>query len=168
MSHCPERLNSAVACSVQACLHLCARTGASFLPFFPLPPSFLARAGMKAVAQVFSSGPPPIPGNMGLTSEFGIVHASDDLTDFHNVSRHQAIWRAQVEEAASIKSVIQAVTSHTGRDYFTTEVSAHPASASAAAPATLAVPRGSRPPSRLPPPPSPFPHRRPTPCSPSA
>lgn len=81
----------------------------------------LTKRGMQFIAQVFSSGPPPIPDNIpGAISACGIVHPADNLlTDTHNVGRHCAIWAAQVREAMHIKHVLRSITSHTGRDYFT-------------------------------------------------
>jgi len=75
---------------------------------------------MQLIAQVFSTGPPPIPGNMGLTSSFGIEHPKDPENG-HDVIAHQKIWAGQVLEAAQLKAsgVLRSVTSHTGRDYFT-------------------------------------------------
>lgn len=45
----------------------------------------------------------------------------DDTVDFHNVKAHQAVWRGQIAEIEAIRDVVHAVTSHTGRDYFTQE-----------------------------------------------
>ena len=81
----------------------------------------LESRGLQFIAQVFSSGPPPIPDNTpGAVSACGIEHPKDNLTgDTHNVGRHCAIWAAQVREALHLKRVLRSITSHTGRDYFT-------------------------------------------------
>jgi sugar phosphate isomerase/epimerase len=83
--------------------------------------AMLAEKGMGAVIQVFTSGPPPTPGNLDFPSQFGVEHLKDDVENFHNVARHKAVWRAQVEEITHFRSVVLSVTSHTGRDYFTAE-----------------------------------------------
>lgn len=77
--------------------------------------------GMQFIAQIFSSGPPPIPDNIpGAVSACGIEHPKDNLkSDTHNVKRHCAVWAAQVREAMHLKRVLRSITSHTGRDYFT-------------------------------------------------
>jgi hypothetical protein len=76
---------------------------------------------LKYIAQVFTSSVPPIPGNMGVASEFGIEHLADNLADNHDVERHEKIFEAQLREVLHLLPIIQSVTSHTGKDYFTTE-----------------------------------------------
>jgi hypothetical protein len=81
--------------------------------------ALLQEQGLLWVAQVFSSGPPPIPGNEGLTSEHAdVVHEADPAAT-HDVKAHTRIWAAQVLEAKRLGDVLQSITSHTGRDYFT-------------------------------------------------
>lgn len=80
----------------------------------------LLKRNMQYIAQVFSAGVPPIPCNMGLTSDFGIEHPKDP-EDGHDVKAHQGIWAGQILEAKQLQAsgVLRSVTSHTGRDYFT-------------------------------------------------
>ena len=73
---------------------------------------------MTFIAQVFSSGGPPTPGNLGIASEFGISHPKDSA-DTRDVAAHKAVWGAQVHECARLRAVLQSVNSHTGKDYFT-------------------------------------------------
>ena len=74
--------------------------------------------GMLYIAQVFSSGAPPTPGNLGIASEFGIEHLADNKENTRDVARHQAVWGAQVRECAKLGAVLHSVNSHTGKDYF--------------------------------------------------
>lgn len=73
---------------------------------------------MTFIAQVFSSGGPPTPGNLDIASEFGISHPKDSA-DTRDVATHKAVWGAQVRECARLRAVLQSVNSHTGKDYFT-------------------------------------------------
>ncbi len=76
--------------------------------------------GLQWIAQVFSSGVPPIPGNLGVASEFGIEHPSDaTASGTHDVAHHKKIWTAQVQEAAKLRPILRSITSHTGKDYYT-------------------------------------------------
>ena len=81
----------------------------------------LESRGLQFIAQIFSSGPPPVPDNTpGAVSACGIEHPKDNLvSDTHNVARHCAVWAAQVHESLHLKRVLRSITSHTGRDYFT-------------------------------------------------
>ena len=74
--------------------------------------------GMLYIAQVFSSGAPPTPGNLGIASEFGIEHLADNKENTRDVARHQAVWGAQVRECAKLGAVLHSVNSHSGKDYF--------------------------------------------------
>ena len=85
--------------------------------------ALLAAKRMKFVAQIFSSGAqpaggPPTPGNLGISSQLGIEHVKDP-EDSRDVKAYCAIWAAQLRECAALSSVLHAVTSHTGKDYFT-------------------------------------------------
>ena len=85
--------------------------------------ALLAAKGMRFVAQIFSSGAkptggPPTPGNLGIASQFGIGHAADP-EESRDVAAYCAIWAAQLRECAELRAVLHAVTSHTGKDYFT-------------------------------------------------
>jgi len=79
----------------------------------------LEEEGMLFIAQVFSSGAPPTPGNLNVTSEFGLEHLPDNKDDTRDVARHKAVWGQQVLECAKIRHVLHSVNSHTGKDYFT-------------------------------------------------
>jgi hypothetical protein len=79
--------------------------------------SLLASRGFLCIAQVFSSGGPPTPGNLGIASEFGIAHPKDSA-DTRCVATHKAVWGAQVQECARLGAVLHSVNSHTGKDYF--------------------------------------------------
>ena len=83
-------------------------------PFLAL----LRDAGMLYIAQVFSSGAPPTPGNLGIPSTSGISHPADSSASTRDVARHKAVWEGQVRECALLKEVLYAVNSHTGKDYF--------------------------------------------------
>eukprot|EP00051_Salpingoeca_urceolata_P028515 m.487245 g.487245 ORF g.487245 m.487245 type:complete len:326 (-) comp24907_c0_seq1:189-1166(-) len=76
--------------------------------------------GLQWIAQIFSSGPPPTPGNLDRTSEFGIKHEKDPA-DTRDVAAHQRIWAAQVDECLKLKDILRSINSHTGRDYFTND-----------------------------------------------
>lgn len=76
-------------------------------------------AGLEWIAMVFSCGAAPTPGNLGLTSDFGIEHLKDS-EEPHDVARHKAVWAAQIDEAVALKPILRQITSHTGKDYFTT------------------------------------------------
>ena len=82
--------------------------------------ALMASLGMTFIAQVFSSGGPPTPGNLKIASEFGIEHAAD-AADTRDVATHKAVWGAQVQECARLRAVLHSVNSHTGKDYFTPE-----------------------------------------------
>ena len=82
--------------------------------------ALMVAQGMTFIAQVFSSGGPPTPGNLKIASEFGIEHAAD-AADTRDVATHKAVWGAQVQECARLRAVLHSVNSHTGKDYFTPE-----------------------------------------------
>ena len=82
--------------------------------------ALMTSLGMTFIAQVFSSGGPPTPGNLGIASEFGIAHPADAAAT-RDVATHKAVWGAQVQECARLRAVLQSVNSHTGKDYFTSE-----------------------------------------------
>jgi sugar phosphate isomerase/epimerase len=87
--------------------------------------ALLKEKGMLAIAMIFSSGAspcggPPTPGNLNVPSEFGIPHPVDPA-DGHDVETHCAIWEGQAKECLQIQSVLHAVTSHTGKDYYSNE-----------------------------------------------
>ena len=79
----------------------------------------LEEEGMLFIAQVFSSGAPPTPGNLSVPSEFGLEHLPDNSDNTRDVARHKAVWGQQVQECAKIRHVLHSVNSHTGKDYFT-------------------------------------------------
>jgi sugar phosphate isomerase/epimerase len=84
--------------------------------------ALLKEKGLLAIAMIFSSGAsptggPPTPGNLNIPSDFGILHPKDPV-DGHDVDKHCAIWEGQAKECLEIKSVLHAVTSHTGKDYY--------------------------------------------------
>ena len=80
--------------------------------------ALLASRNMLCITQVFSSGGPPTPGNLGIASEYGIVHPKDSA-DTRCVATHKAVWGAQIQESARLGAVVHSVNSHTGKDYFT-------------------------------------------------
>ncbi len=80
--------------------------------------ALLAAHNATFIAQVFSSGAPPTPGNLGIASEYGITHLPDSA-DTRDIGRHKAVWEAQVQECAKLQAVLSSVNSHTGKDYFT-------------------------------------------------
>jgi hypothetical protein len=80
--------------------------------------ALLASKGMLCIAQVFSSGGPPTPGNLGIASEFGLEHPKDSANT-RCIATHKAVWGAQVQECARLGAVLHSVNSHTGKDYFT-------------------------------------------------
>ena len=80
--------------------------------------ALLASLDMTFIAQVFSSGGPPTPGNLGIASEFGLEHVPDSK-DTRCIATHKAVWGQQVQECARIRQVLHSVNSHTGKDYFT-------------------------------------------------
>ena len=80
---------------------------------------------MLCVLQIFSSGAhptggPPTPGNLRIASQHGIVHEADPA-DGHDVAAHVRIWTAQAEECLKLQSSLHAVTSHTGKDFYSAE-----------------------------------------------
>jgi len=79
----------------------------------------LEEAGLLWIAMVFSCGLAPTPGNLGLKSEVGLEHPADNADAPHDVERHKAVWGGQVLEALRLRPVLHAITSHTGKDYFT-------------------------------------------------
>lgn len=81
--------------------------------------SLLEREAMLCITQVFSSGSPPTPGNMGLSSTAGIPHPSDaSFSGTRDVKGHCAVWGGQVRESARLGATLRSVNSHTGKDYF--------------------------------------------------
>ena len=85
--------------------------------------ALLESKGLRFVAQIFSSGAkpsggPPTPGNLGIASQLGIEHPPDPENG-RDVAAFCAIWAAQLRECAALRGVLHAVTSHTGKDYFT-------------------------------------------------
>ena len=80
--------------------------------------SDLKARGLLWVADVFTSAPPPCPGNLGIVSEFGILHPKDSA-DTRDVGAHKAQFEAQCLEALQLRSVLRSINSHTGRDFFT-------------------------------------------------
>ena len=80
----------------------------------------LKSEGLVFIAQVFSSGAPPTPGNLGIPSAFGIAHPKDSSST-RDVATHKAVWEGQVRECAQLREVLHSVNSHTGKDYFSAE-----------------------------------------------
>ena len=80
----------------------------------------LIATNTRCIAGVFSSGSPPIPGNLGITSLRGINHIGDaDLKGTRDAAGHFTIWSAQVREALAMGGgVIAGINSHSGKDYF--------------------------------------------------
>jgi sugar phosphate isomerase/epimerase len=79
----------------------------------------LAETNTRVIAGVFSSGAPPIPGNLSIPSLIGITHRSDaSMTGTRDVNAHFDIWSAQVREALALGPVLAGVNSHSGKDYF--------------------------------------------------
>jgi sugar phosphate isomerase/epimerase len=80
----------------------------------------LVATNTRCIAGVFSSGAPPIPGNLGISSQRGIVHIGDaDMKGTRDVKGHFTIWAAQVREALALGSALVAgINSHSGKDYF--------------------------------------------------
>ena len=78
----------------------------------------LEAEGMLFIAQVFSSGAPPTPGNLGFPSAAGIEHPKDNAGNTRDVENHKRVWGGQCREAALLKPVLYAINSHTGKDYF--------------------------------------------------
>jgi hypothetical protein len=74
--------------------------------------------GALFIAQVFSSGAPPTPGNLNIPSSAGIEHPKDAAGNTRDVETHKKVWGGQVREAALLKPVLYAINSHTGKDYF--------------------------------------------------
>lgn len=82
--------------------------------------SALTETNTRVIAGVFSSGAPPIPGNLNIPSLIGITHRSDaSMSGTRDVRGHFDIWSAQVREALALGPVLAGVNSHSGKDYFT-------------------------------------------------
>lgn len=47
---------------------------------------------------------------VGDKSEAGITHPGDNTGDYHDVSRHKAVWEAQVREAMALGPVVVEIT----------------------------------------------------------
>ena len=74
---------------------------------------------MKCITQVFSSGSPPTPGNLGIASTAGIAHPLDsEMTSTRDVATHCRIWEGQVRESVRLGGALVSINSHTGKDYF--------------------------------------------------
>lgn len=78
-----------------------------------------AALDLLVITQVFSSGSPPTPGNLGIASTAGIVHPADaSFSGTRDVKGHCAVWAAQVRESARLGPVLASINSHSGKDYF--------------------------------------------------
>jgi sugar phosphate isomerase/epimerase len=94
---------------------------AAFVMRFGVPEfkALLEAEAMLCITQVFSSGAPPTPGNMGLVSSAGIAHPADaSFRGTRDVKGHCAVWDGQVRESVRLGASLRSINSHTGKDYF--------------------------------------------------
>jgi sugar phosphate isomerase/epimerase len=118
----------------------------------------LRKAGLRWIAMIFSCGLAPTPGNLGLQSAAGIAHLPDNAAATRDVARHEAVWQGQVREAlacarggaldagaaAGAPPLLVAITSHTGKDFFSDAEADALLSSCAAFEAAVVAPAGVR------------------------
>jgi hypothetical protein len=65
----------------------------------------LVARGLRWIAQLFTSGGAPTPGNLGIASQLpGVVHPRDHTEAhlLHDVERHEQVFEAQLREVAAL------------------------------------------------------------------